>query len=156
ERVGGSETIKVDVRIIAATNCDLAEEVKKGTFREDLYYRLNVVGIEMPALRERRSDIPLLVEHFLRRFAADNGKPVAGMSRAVLDVLTAYEWPGNVRELENAIERAVVMTRGDTIEPQHLPAALCSSLVARSVPLIPGSTLEEIERHAILSTLEAT
>jgi DNA-binding NtrC family response regulator len=154
--VGGSQTIKVDVRVIAATNRDLTEEVKKGRFREDLYYRLNVVGIEMPALHDRRSDIPLLAEHFLRRYAEENAKSINGFAREAIDVLVAYDWPGNVRELENAVERAVVMCNGALIEPQHLPAAIGPVPTHRSVPTIPGSSLEDIERHAILTTLEAT
>jgi DNA-binding NtrC family response regulator len=156
ERVGGSQTIKVDVRVIAATNKDLTEEVKKGRFREDLYYRLNVVGIEMPALRDRRSDVPVLAEHFLRRYARENHADISGFAREAVDVLMNYDWPGNVRELENAVERAVVMCNGPQIEPQHLPAAVGPVATHRAVPTIPGSSLEDIERYAILTTLEAT
>src|SRR5262249_54160436 len=113
ERVGGNQTIKVDVRVVAATNRDLLDRVKQGLFREDLYYRLNVVSIEMPPLRSRPSDIPLLAAHFLQRYAKENEKNVTGFSDATLEKLVRYPWPGNVRELENAIERAVVVCRGD-------------------------------------------
>ena len=111
ERVGGTQTIRVDVRVIAATNRDLAEEVAKGRFREDLYYRLNVVALEMPPLRERRTDIPALAKFFLDRYAKENGKTIEGFAPEALELLMAYDWPGNVRELENAIERAVVLTQ---------------------------------------------
>ena len=144
------------MRVIAATNRDVGDEVARGVFREDLYYRLNVVGIEMPALRERRSDIPLLAEHFLHRYNSENGKQLSGFSPAALDLMLSYHWPGNVRELENAVERAVVMANSGTIEPQHFPAAISPAPVQSAVPTIPGSSLEEIERYAILSTLEAT
>jgi len=155
ERVGGNETIQVDVRIISATNKDLAQMVRDGQFREDLYYRLNVVSLEMPALRDRRSDIPLLADHFLRRYAAENDKHVEGLTSEALEALVSYHWPGNVRELENAIERAVVMTNGILVDAEHLPAAVVPT-VTDSVPVVPGSTLDEIERHAILRTLEET
>jgi DNA-binding NtrC family response regulator len=156
ERVGGSQTIKVDVRVIAATNRDLAAEVKAGRFREDLYYRLNVVSIELPALRERPSDLALLANHFLTRFARENGKQISGLSTAALAAIGSYAWPGNVRELENAIERAVVMATDDLIEVDHLPATVKPAPIASAAPVIPGSTLADIERHAILETLEAT
>jgi DNA-binding NtrC family response regulator len=158
ERVGGTQTIKVDVRLIAATNRDLAAEVRAGRFREDLYYRLNVVSIAMPALREHASDIPLLAHHFLRGYARDNDKPVKAFTPAALAALQAYEWPGNVRELENAIERAVVLARDEEIGVDQLPAPVSAAPVAVAVsgaPPVPGSTLADIERHAILQTLEA-
>jgi DNA-binding NtrC family response regulator len=157
ERVGGSQTIHVDVRVIAATNRDLAEDVKAGRFREDLYYRLNVVSIEMPALRERKSDIPALAKFFVDRYATQNGKQLDSIAPAALDLMVAYDWPGNVRELENAIERAVVMASGTTLEPKFLPASVRpSERTADGVPPIPGSTMAELERYAILRTLEAT
>ncbi len=157
ERVGSGQTIRVDVRVIAATNRNLAEEVAKGRFREDLFYRLNVVAIELPPLRERRSDIPTLAKFFVDRYAKDNGRPIEGLSAEALDLLMAYEWPGNVRELENAIERAVVMAPGPAIEPRHLPASVRpSQRIAGGAPPIPGSTLAELERYAILETLRAT
>jgi two-component system response regulator HydG len=153
ERVGGNETIKVDVRIIAATNRDLAAEVAAGRFREDLYYRLNVVNIEMPPLRARPSDLLPLANHFLQRFAKENGKRIDGFSDDAVERVTGYRWPGNVRELENVIERAVVMCDGPMLTAKHLPAGV--GTVPRGAIRIPGSTLAEIERHAILSTLEA-
>jgi DNA-binding NtrC family response regulator len=156
ERVGGSQTIQVDVRVIAATNRNLAEAVAKGNFREDLYYRLNVVSLEMPALRDRRSDIPLLANFFLDRYARENGKEISGIADAALESLVAYDWPGNVRELENAVERAVVMTNGDTVTPEALPTSVVPKVGTDGSPPIPGSTLEDIERYAILKTLEHT
>jgi two-component system, NtrC family, response regulator AtoC len=157
ERVGGSQTIEVDVRVIVATNRNLADAVARGLFREDLYYRLNVVSIEMPALRERRSDIPLLADFFLRRYADDNGKEIRGFSERALETLMAYPWPGNVRELENAIERAVVMTTSSTIDADALPTHISPrSTEDIGPPRIPGSTLEELERYAILETMKAT
>jgi len=156
ERVGGSQTLTVDVRIIAATNRDLAAEVRKGNFREDLYYRLNVVNIELPALRERRSDITLLADHFLRKYAEENDKQVAGFTDEAMSALVGYDWPGNVRELENAIERAVVMTTGDRIDAANLPRDVAPLVNNNGMPPIPGSSLEDIERYAILKTLEAT
>jgi len=155
ERVGGNETISVDVRVIAATNRNLPQMVADGKFREDLYYRLNVINLEMPALRTRRSDVPLLAGHFLRRFAAENGKEVRGFSPEALDHLSAYGWPGNVRELENIVERAVVLARGNEITASDLPPQLLAAR-AREGLQIPGATMEEIERYAILKTLEAT
>src|SRR5512138_436008 len=123
ERVGGTQTIRVDVRVIAATNRNLAEEVKAGRFREDLYYRLNVVSLEMPALRERRTDIPALVKFFLERYTKDNGKAIEGCAPEAIELLMSYSWPGNVRELENAIERAVVLSSGSLIDIRQLPAS---------------------------------
>jgi DNA-binding NtrC family response regulator len=156
ERVGGGQTIHVDVRVIAATNRDLAAEVKRGNFREDLFYRLNVVALEMPALRDRRSDIPALASFFLDRYAGQNGKVIEGFTPETIDLLCSYDWPGNVRELENAIERAVVMAGSTLIEPRHLPTAVSPRPVASGAPPIPGSTLDEIERYSILRTLEST
>jgi two-component system response regulator HydG len=153
ERVGGNETVKVDVRIIAATNRDLAAEVAAGKFREDLYYRLNVVNVEMPPLRARPSDLLPLANHFLLRFSKENGKRIEGFSDDAVEHITGYRWPGNVRELENVIERAVVMCDGPSLTAKHLPAGV--GAVPRGGVRIPGSTLTEIERHAILTTLEA-
>jgi DNA-binding NtrC family response regulator len=158
ERVGGNQTVRVDVRIITATNRDLLLRVKEGHFREDLYYRLNVVSIEMPALRERRGDIPLLAMHFLKRFSAENGKTISGLDDAALDRLAAYGWPGNVRELENVIERAVVVCRGETIRPADLPRSLVAgarSAAPDACPYVPGAKLADLERYAILATLES-
>lgn len=119
--VGAEQTLKVDVRIIAATNADLTAMVSEGTFREDLYYRLNVITIELPPLRHRREDIPALANHFLRRFGEDNGRPNIALSPQAMDVLQNYHWPGNVRQLENVIERAVVLCTGDVIDVDLLP-----------------------------------
>jgi Nif-specific regulatory protein len=124
ERVGGTRTIKLDVRIIAATNRDLAEEVKKGGFREDLFYRLNVVSVRMPALRERREDIPLLANYFAAKYAQKSNRAILGISPQARACLTEYDWPGNVRELENAIERAVVLGSTDLILPEDLPESI--------------------------------
>jgi len=156
ERVGGTQTIRVDVRVIAATNKNLAEEVKHGRFREDLFYRLNVVTIEMPPLRDRKSDIPVLARFFLDRYAKDNNKSIEAISPQTLELLTNYEWPGNVRELENAIERAVVLTSGTALEPRHLPANVRPTVTPTGMPSIPGASLAEIEKYAILETLKST
>jgi DNA-binding NtrC family response regulator len=121
ERVGGVRTIRVDVRLIAATNSDLKKEIAQGSFREDLYYRLNVVPIRLPSLRERASDIPLLVLHFIRKFNARLKKNVDGVEAAALSRLTAYPWPGNIRELENVIERAVLFCDSDQLRVSDLP-----------------------------------
>jgi two-component system response regulator HydG len=153
ERVGGNETVKVDVRIIAATNRDLASEVAAGKFREDLYYRLNVVNVEMPPLRARPSDLLPLAAHFLGRFAKENGKRLDGFADDAAERITGYRWPGNVRELENVIERAVVLCDGPKLTAKHLPAGV--SAATRGSMRIPGSTMAEIERHAIVTTLEA-
>jgi DNA-binding NtrC family response regulator len=154
ERVGGNETLTVDVRIVAATNRDLRERVKEGRFREDLFYRLNVVQLDVPPLRVRKSDIPTLAQHFLRRFAAENERTIQGFSDDALKALLAYPWPGNVRELENAVERAVVMCSGELIETDHLPGNDSGSVVEMGV-LVPGITLDELERMAIMQALEA-
>ncbi len=121
QRVGSNETRKVDVRLIAATNRNLREMIKEGTFREDFYYRLNVINIYVPPLRKRKEDIPLLIDHFIKKFAEENGKVIQGISREAMDLLMKYDYPGNVRELENMIERAVVLARGEIIEKEDLP-----------------------------------
>jgi DNA-binding NtrC family response regulator len=155
ERVGGNETISVDVRVIAATNRNLPQMVAEGKFREDLYYRLNVISLEMPALRSRQSDVPLLAMHFLRKYGAENGKELRGFTSEALEHLTAYDWPGNVRELENVVERAVVMCNGPEVKLSDLPPQF-AAVKPREGILIPGATMEEIERYAITKTLEAT
>jgi len=155
ERVGGNETLKVDVRIIAATNRDLQEEIRKGGFREDLFYRLNVVAVDLPPLRERKADVPALASFFLKKYAAENGKSVGAIAEDALAALTAHAWPGNVRELENVIERAVVLCDGARVERRHLPPALAPETGGDRVPPIPGSTIAELERYAILKTLES-
>jgi len=155
ERVGGNETLRVDVRVIAATNRDLGAEIRKGTFREDLFYRLNVVSVELPPLRDRRGDIAPLASFFLRRYAAENGKAVDTFADDALETLHQYAWPGNVRELENVVERAVVLCDGSRIEKKHLPPTVVPSNERDGPPPIPGSTIAELERYAILKTLEA-
>jgi two-component system response regulator HydG len=153
ERVGGNDSIKVDVRLVAATNKDLVTEVRERRFREDLYYRLNVVHIEMPPLRLRGQDVVVLAEHFLRKFARENHRQIDGLSAAARSKLMSHRWPGNVRELENAMERAVVFSEGNLVEADALPfdAAPDSPDGIR----IPGATLAELEKHAILATLDA-
>ena len=155
ERVGGNETLKVDVRLIAATNRDLKAEIKKGSFREDLYYRLNVIAVELPPLRERRADIGPLASFFLGRYAKENGRNIEGISEQALKLLGTYDWMGNVRELENVIERAVVLCDAPMIDVRHLPVSLVPSEQRGGAPPIPGSTIQELERYAILKTLEA-
>ncbi len=157
ERVGGNETIRVDVRIVAATNRDLQSLVEAGTFREDLFYRLDVIRLDVPPLRARKSDVPLLAAHFLRRFARENERDIRGFTDEAMRALLAYPWPGNVREIENAIERAVVLAGEDEITPDLLPAA--NSDAARGNDelglMIPGLTMGEIERIVIERTLAA-
>ncbi len=153
ERVGGNETVHTDVRLIAATNRDLAADVAAGRFREDLFYRLNVVHVEMPPLRLRGGDVMVLATHFLRRFAEENRKRVDGFTdRARAKVLT-YRWPGNVRALENAIERAVVLCEGTEIDEEDLPFESIPDTLGGL--RVPGATMAELERYAILTTLEA-
>jgi two-component system response regulator HydG len=154
ERVGGNDSVSVDVRIIAATNKDLTAEVQAGRFREDLYYRLNVVHIEMPPLRLRGSDVIVLAEHFLRKFALDNHKRIEGFTAEARTKLLGHRWPGNVRALENAIERAVVLGEGPLLAPEDLPIEEPPDGLGSL--RIPGSTMAEIERYAITKTLEST
>ncbi|WP_044890120.1 sigma-54-dependent transcriptional regulator [Myxococcus hansupus] len=158
ERLGGTQTVKVDVRLVAATNKDLQKEVAEGRFREDLYYRLNVVEIRVPALASRREDIPLLADAFLRRFAAKNGKVLRGFSQEALGTLENYAWPGNVRELEHAVERAVVLARGEVLEASDLPESVRKGPLGSAGQLvIPiGTPMEEIERRVIHETLRHT
>ena len=146
----------MDVRVVAATNRDLAAEVAAGRFREDLFYRLNVVAVTLPPLRQRKGDIPALVSHFIEKFASSYNKPVRGLLPGTLNVLLRYDWPGNVRELENVIERAVVLARGRDLAADDLPPVLSgpSPVGARPGGLIPGATMRELEREAILRTLE--
>lgn len=158
-RVGATRAVSVDVRIIAATNLTLAEEVKAKRFREDLFYRLNVIEIRLPPLRERREDIPLLVEAFLRKCAEASRKEVCGMTESALALLMDYAWPGNVRELENVIERAVTLARGEKIAPEDLPPAIQGSRGERRVldeaaeRTLP---LADVEKEYILRILEKT
>ncbi|HUX37167.1 MAG TPA: sigma-54 dependent transcriptional regulator [Rectinemataceae bacterium] len=155
ERVGGEETVDVDVRIVAATNRDLAKEVAEGRFREDLYYRLNVVNIAVPPLRERRDDIPLLAIAFLREFAEENRKHVEGFDARARQALYAHPWPGNVRELRNCVESAVVMARGATIGLDDLPPSLRGGGGERDVLVPAGSSLAQAEAILIRETLLA-
>src|SRR5262245_6996846 len=155
-RLGGSERIPVDVRIIAATNRDLRKALAEGVLREDLYYRLNVILLRVPALRERMDDVPILAMHFVRKYAAREGVPTAGITEEAMNVLLSYAWPGNVRELENAIERAVVLGRGEVLRPQDLPPQV-HRRGDEQRPLIPAHlTLEEIEKLAIAQALRLT
>src|SRR5215813_267323 len=158
ERLGGTQTLPVDVRLVAATNKDLKREVAEARFREDLFYRLNVVEVRIPSLASRREDIPLLANHFLRHYAAKNAKPVKGFSPAALQVLENYAWPGNVRELEHAVERAVVLSRGEVIELADLPESVRQGPIGSAQQLvIPiGTPMEEIERRVIDETLRHT
>ena len=155
-RVGGNEEVRVDVRVIAATNKDLTDEVKQGRFRDDLYYRLNVIEIHIPPLRERREDIPLLAEHFVERIAHELGKEVDGISENGLKVLMDYDWPGNVRELENAIERAIVTCHGRVLTEADF-STLARGSNGKAGWTVPGDvSLDELERRAIVATLERT
>jgi two-component system, NtrC family, response regulator HydG len=158
ERVGGQAVVKVDVRVVAATNRNLEEEVKAGRFREDLYYRLNVIRVQVPPLRMRQGDVVLLAQHFLSEFAAKNKKTVRGFSDAALKALDAYGWPGNVRELENTLERAVVLCRGEVIGvedlPENISSAASETRTEASGIFVPfGTPLEEVERRLIHETL---
>lgn len=157
QRVGGNQTISVDVRIIAATNRDLEEEVEKGRFREDLYYRLNVVTLEVPPLRERQGDVELLAERFIERFAEKNRRTVESVSRECMQHLTAYPWPGNVRELENAIERGVILMRGNHLTEKSLPLALQKHFQENpQAGTAKPATLQEAEKVLIKQTLKET
>jgi two-component system NtrC family response regulator/two-component system response regulator HydG len=163
ERVGGNRTFKVDVRVVAATHRDLGKKIGDGSFREDLYYRLNVIEIHIPPLRERTGDIILLAHHYLHQYATENKKQVRDFSDDVLALLLRHAWPGNVRELQNAMQRAVVLAAEPVLTPEQFPtlrraqmAALGTPVVEKKAgPAIPGSTLAEIEKEAILRTLEA-
>jgi two-component system, NtrC family, response regulator len=156
ERVGGTETIKVDVRLLTATNKDLAAEVATGRFREDLFYRLNVISVTLPPLRARKGDIPALVSHFVRRFSEAHGKKIQGLAPGALQALLRHDWPGNVRELENSIERAVVLAQGPYLTTDDLPPTVLGARPSDRPmsSLIPGGTWQEIEKQAILRTLE--
>jgi DNA-binding NtrC family response regulator len=157
KRVGGTETTKIDVRIIAATNKNLEELVAEKKFREDLFYRLNVVSIHLPPLRERLDDIPFLADHFLRKYAAENEKPVSRISAEVLDLLLRYQWPGNVRELENVIERAVTLSPHSLILPEDLPRRLRVEPSEISATSLPSQvSLTELEKIYIKKVLEET
>ena len=163
-RLGGIETIKVDVRIIAATNVDLKKLVEEGRFREDLYYRLNVINIQLPPLRDRKEDIPGLVEFFTKKYCDENEKPLYRVSSEAMKVLMDYHWPGNVRELENVVERAVVLSQGEIIGRGLLPDDILSPAARfasmSSFPLSKETSLFEVtdafERRVIIEMLEQT
>jgi len=163
ERVGGRESLPVDVRVIAATNKDLPAAIAQGAFREDLYYRLNVLPIRVPPLRDHREDVPELVEHFRRRFQAESGRALRPVEPAALDALRAWSWPGNVRELRNVVERLEIMTTGDAIRAADVAGVLAGARPGTDAPPSPGATedlplrelLERTERVAIERALEA-
>jgi len=157
QRLGGNQTLHADVRVISATNRDLEQRAKEGAFREDLFYRLNVVTIAIPPLRERKDDIPALIDHFLKRYADENGKEIQGLSSEAQDVLLKYDYPGNVRELENIIERAVVIAREDVISVEDLPfrESIGETAEIRKAEegLLRGS-IEELEKNLIVEAME--
>lgn len=157
-RVGGDQSIRVDVRLVAATNKDLAKEVEAGRFRQDLYFRLNVVCLDVPPLRERVEDIPLLASFFLERYSTKNNKHIKGFTPSAMDCLLKHSWPGNVRELENVVERAVVLLVGEYVSERELPASVASSAHDETYAQpsgLAGLSLDEVEKRAILETLEA-
>ena len=155
--VGGTEAIPVDVRVVAATNRDLEEDIKRGRFRTDLYYRLNVIAIYLPPLRDRRDDVPIFVEAFLKRISQEHGEPVKRLSQEAFDAVMKYDWPGNVRELENALERAVVLTKAETIELSAIPEKVTEQQVEPLVAERPHAnpTLDVIERAYITWVLQS-
>lgn len=157
DRVGGETTVKVDVRIIAATNRNLEDMVREGTFRDDLYYRLNVIPLFLPALRERVEDIPLLAEHFVNKISLQNHKHIQGVTAAAMEVLMAYKWPGNVRELENIIERVITLTDSDFIEIEHLPSYITGEAVVKQMKSFAFDAVlpwEEYEKQIISNALK--
>lgn len=165
EPLGSGKTVKVDVRVIAATNADIEAAIEDGRFRQDLYYRLNVVTLRMPSLRERRDDIPLLADHFLKIYADKNRRLIKGFTPRALDMMMRYDWPGNVRELENLVERAVILGRGDMITHEELPDVVKGPDSADAAPagyapptpgLPPARSLKEMEKEMILKTLDET
>ncbi len=158
EPVGSAKTVQVDSRILAATNQDLETKIEAGQFREDLYYRLNVVQLELPPLRQRRDDIPLLADLFVKRYSNKNHKLMQGIDPLAMDLLMRYAWPGNIRELENVIERAVIMTHDNYIGAADLPAAIYDKKDDSDLPspdMMPGLTLKEVEKKMIIRTLDA-
>jgi DNA-binding NtrC family response regulator len=155
ERVGGEETIETDVRIIAATNRNLKAEIEKGTFREDLYFRLNVVNIQVPPLRERKDDLPLLISTFLREFSRENSKQIEGFNEKAQAAMYNYDWPGNVRELRNCVESAVVMARGNIITEADLPPTISPQSDEKWIRIPVGTTLVDSERIIIQDTLNS-
>ncbi len=159
ERVGGTKTIQVDVRLVAATNKDLKKLVSEGKFRDDLFYRLSVVTVNLPPLRDRRQDVPLLVQAFIRQCSAENGKPVRDITAEAVNTLMAYDWPGNVRELRNTIEQMVVLSRGERLTLRDVPAAIRGGADLTKISVVrPGTTMtvEEAERQLIVQALKET
>ncbi|MBS1151108.1 MAG: two component, sigma54 specific, transcriptional regulator, Fis family [Myxococcaceae bacterium] len=155
ERVGGTQTVKVDVRLVAATNKDLEGAVRAGKFREDLFYRLNVVSVTLPPLRQRKSDIPLLVSFFIQKYCAEHEKKITGLAPGTLNALLSYNWPGNVRELSNVVERGVVLSHSEILNSDDLaPSSASARAETKTAGLLPGAPLNVIEREAILKTLE--
>ena len=156
ERVGGTETVKIDVRVLAATNKDLKKMVEEGTFREDLYYRLNVIPIELPALRERRDDIPELIDYFITKFSKEMTKNKLEISKDALDILVSYDWKGNIRELENVIERLVILSEENSIDVENLPKEIQNqdSIIKQFELPEGGINLDEVERSLILQALK--
>jgi len=155
QRIGGTSRIKVDVRIISATNRNLEKDVKENIFREDLYWRLNVVRINLPSLKERKDDIPLLVNHFLKKFAKENNKPIPQLEPEVMDALISYDWPGNVRELANVIERAIVLSSSGIISMKYLPKRI-QEKTGWAIPAENSFNLIELEKSIILKALNST
>lgn len=155
ERVGGEETIEVDVRVIAATNRDLEQEIAEGRFREDLFYRLNVVRVHVPPLRERKDDLPLMISSFVKEFARENGKVIESIEPKARQALYTYDWPGNVRQLRNCIESSVVMATGTTITLDELPPSIRDMDEVPAIAIPVGSTMADAEREVILQTLAA-
>ena len=154
--VGGTHPQRVDVRIITATNRDLRRSVERGSFREDLYYRIAVIHIDLPPLRERREDIPLLIAHFLHLMAPEYQKEIRGLTATAMEALVAYSWPGNVRQLENWIQQAIVLVDGDLIDLEHFPSILMEATADRFVQTPGGASLREMEKRFILATLHQT
>ncbi len=159
EPIGSSHTLKIDTRVMTATNKNIEEEISAGRFREDLYFRINVITLRVPPLRERRDDIPLLADFFLKRFTDKNRKPIKGFTPRAVDLMMRYEWPGNIRELENLVERAVIMARGEMITPSEFPEVI-TRLDPESnkteIELTPGRSLKEVEKEMIIRTLQDT
>ncbi len=154
-RLGGKSEIEVDVRVLCATNRDLKEEIRTGRFREDLYFRLNVFNIALPPLRDRREDVPLLVQHFVEKFAHEAGKKVSGVDPKAMELLQSYQWPGNIRELRNTVERAVILCDGEIIARDHLPTEMVGSREETQLLKVPlGLRLREVEKEYILSSLD--
>jgi DNA-binding NtrC family response regulator len=154
-RLGGKSEVEIDVRVICATNRDLKEEIKRGRFREDLFFRLHVFTIHLPPLKERREDIPLLVHHFIEKFNGETGKHVQGVSPGAMVVLQSYAWPGNIRELRNTVERAMILTDGETIDEEHLPPDMRPSRQEAAMLRVPlGVQLRDVEKEYILASLQ--